>query len=326
MKEEDEKIRQQLYDLRLKGRERYLELTGVDIPKVRALEKELDGEYEELAGRVRATLKGAGEEVAERHAKSLATSKLMLQTEFARVALRPVEETWQIIPFCWCPWVIQGMAVGSGDEVVIDPPGGTGSGSVTYDSTGNVAHPIAEAKGAGTGTINSAKVRVWFKFAFTPATNGAFCIRPMVQLNGHWLLWTWGTCGGTAEDLGSGVVRATVKVRVTQLVSTVKEIEHDVLNKSLSAGADQASGFYYDSSIDGGAYTSAILLAGHEAVVFVECEIYAQVANHGRAWVDMQTSPHFYYKVPELYWGRVVCYPIPHPYGIGTSPGRFLAP
>jgi hypothetical protein len=320
MERKDETVRQQLYDLRLKGRERYLELMGVDMPKVRALEKELDTGYEKLAGEVRRSLKKAGAEAAEWHRKSQAKGKRMLEAEVAKAAILEHLEPKVAIPLCWCFSIMQATPVGTGeDDVVIDPPtGGTGSGSVTYDATGNVAHPIADAKGGGTGTINSAQVTTWFKFAFTPSHDRAYCIRPLAYMNGHWLLWTWGTCGGTPEDLGSGIVRATVKVRVTQLASTIKEIEHDVVNVSLSAGSSQESGFYYDSSTDGGASTFAVLEGGHEAVIFVSCDIYAKIANHGRAWVDMQTSPHFYFKVPELYWGPVVCDRI--------YPSKFLAP
>ena len=63
------------------------------------------------------------------------------------------------------------------------------------------------------------------------------------------------------------------------------------------------------STVDGGLATSVLLQGGHEAVVWVKCKIFAEVTNHGRAWVDMQTSPKFYFRTDAMPWGRVFCFP-----------------
>jgi len=93
------------------------------------------------------------------------------------------------------------------------------------------------------------------------------------------------------------------------------------LEQIASAGQDLHSGFAYDSQVDGGAAVSACLQGGHEAVVWVECESYAQIANHGRAWVDMQASPSFCFKVPEVSWGwRAPWWRMLLPTAFGISP------
>jgi hypothetical protein len=309
-------IRQKLYELRRIGRERYLDFMGIDVQRVRELEKSLDTQYEELAVGIRDMLKNAGKERAEQHQASMERVQGLIRKDTERMversqslrdeALRPGRlAICFFLPF----WTLS--TVGSDDSTTLDPPtGGNASGSVTYTAA-NTAHPSADSGwGPGTGTINSAQVKTWFRFAFTPTTDGVYCIRPIAQMNGHWLVWTWGTCGGTAEDLGSGTARVTLRVRVDQLSVPVKEIEHLVFEQNASAGLDIESGFGYDSEVDGGASMQVHLQGGHEAVVWVECESYAQIANHGRAWVDMQTSPFFHFKVPEVYWGRLALTPI----------------
>jgi hypothetical protein len=126
-------------------------------------------------------------------------------------------------------------------------------------------------------------------------------------MNGHWLIWTWGTCEGVSH--GSGKLHVKNRVKVYQVLSLLKETEYTVVD-FVSTGPDDQSGFSYDSIMDGGAGVSVYLEGGHEAIVEVECECYVEISNHGRAWVDMQTSPHFYYKVNQLRWGPVWCWPI----------------
>ena len=311
----NKEIRQKLYELRLRGREHYLELMGIDIPKVRELEKEIDAQYEELAVGIQDMLKDAGKEIAEQHEASIEMVQGLIRKDIERMVERPQyirdrDDLFRFAAICvYYPFPVP--AVGSGDSVTLDPPTGCGaSGSVTYDAASNIAHPSADSGwGQGTGTINSAQVNTWFRFAFTPTTDGIYCIRPIVCMNGHWLVWTWGTCGGTPEDLGSGTARVTLRVRVDQLSVPVKQIEHNVFEQNASAGIDIESGFGYNSEVDGGASMQVHLQGGHEAVVWVECESYAKIANHGRAWVDMQTSPFFHFKVPAVYRGPLIMGP-----------------
>lgn len=322
-KEEIGKIQQELYELRLNGREQYLEFIGVDVKKLRSLEKGIDKKYEELAAKVKNMLEDEGKEIAETHQSSHKRSKKVFRRNIEKmidgpqaIASLSIKDLKDLVPkkfaaICWY-YPFPASCFGESDTVTINPPAGCGaSGSVTYNGTNCEAHPIADSgPGQGTGTSNSALVKTSFRFAFTPTNDGLYCIRPIVQMNGHYLLWTWGTCGGTPEDLGSGTVRVTLRIRVDQLSVPVKQQEHQVFEQSVSGGGDTASGFGYDSEADGGASTHAFLEGGHEVVVWVECESYAQIANHGRAWVDMQTSPYFYFTAKELYWGPLTLIPI----------------
>jgi hypothetical protein len=315
-RDQEKEIRQRLHELRRSGREQYLKLMDIDVPEVRELEKKLDAQYEELTSMVKGGLKDSGKQNAEQHGLSFdracrvheKTMEKMIDLSQDLPTTRPPLARL----YCFCfPWKQAGY-IDHDHSVVIDPPsGGTGSGSVTFEATGCVAHPYAEAKGGGTGSINSVEVKAWCKYAFMPPDDGYYCISPTVFMNGHMLLWTWGTCGGTPEDLGIGSVEVNLNVRVDQLSATVKTLKHEVLDESKSAGHNINTGWHYDSTLHGGAQMSAYLEGNHEAVVFVECESRVEIANHGRVWVDMQTSPHFYFKVPEVRWGRVVCLPYP---------------
>ena len=332
VKEKD--IRQRLYELGRHGRESYLRLMGIDVPSVRELEKEINAGYEDLAAAIQDMLKDAGKQEADMHEKSLERVRSMIRKDTDTLAARlavpveelakidytetlatrlavPVEELAKLLVWCWCFYLSPATYVPPPQDFVdLDPPtGGGASGSVTYNAATTIAHPKAEAKGMGTGTINSAKVNVSFRFSFMPTTDRVYCIRPIVQMNGHWLVWTWGSCAGTAQDLGSGTARVTLRVRVDQVSLTVAQIEHKVFEQSASAGLDIQSGFGYNSVVDGGACLEAYLQGGHEAVIWVECESYAEIANHGRAWVDMQTSPFFHFSVPEVWWGVRFCWP-----------------
>lgn len=305
----DVEIHQSLFELRREGREKFLEISGIDVSKARRLEEEIDTRYDELAIKVRNMQKDAGKGVAENHVKSQERTRMLISKEVeTRLAeLAPGSLKQYPFPHSWCFYWNIGPVVDSGQSVTLEPQsGGTGQGSVTFD-TDSIAHPFADVRGQGTGTINKVKVNTWFKFAFMPVTGWTYCVRPVVQMNGHWLAWTWGTCGGTAESVGSGAVRITLKVHAGQLFEYYRTIEHHIINETLSAGSDNHTGWYYDSEVDGGAFMTVNFQEGHEAVIKVECEIYAEIVNHGRAWIDLQTSPQFYFKVPEVYCGPSIC-------------------
>ena len=302
-------IRKQLYELRRQGREKSLRLAGIDVSKVRALEEEIDEGYEKLVKTIQTGLKEEGKANADMHNASFESVQTLIHRDLemykvATTELRPFPG-----PFRYRPCIYPNIATPAPppqDSIDLDldvASGGGASGSVTYNSANNIAHPLVDTRGKGTGTINTAHVKTSFRFSFMPTTDKSYCVRPIVHMNGHYLLWTWGACGGTAEDLGTGTVKVVLRVRVDQLSLPVKQTEHTVLEETAAQGQDVWSGFGYDSEVDGGAALSVYLQGGHEAVVWVECDCYAQIANHGRARVDMQTGSYFYYKVPEVRWG-----------------------
>jgi hypothetical protein len=51
-------------------------------------------------------------------------------------------------------------------------------------------------------------------------------------------------------------------------------------------------------------------MGGYDAVVFVEVMAIASVLKHGRAIVDMKTSPSFSCTVDSVMYGRRKCLPI----------------
>jgi hypothetical protein len=138
-------------------------------------------------------------------------------------------------------------------------------------------------------------------------------------MSGHYLLWTWGDCDGGNQ--GSGLVRVTLQIQVDQFSSPVSTRNHVVLEQITSSpGANFESGFSYDSAVDGGAATTAFLQGGHEAVVWVRAICEAEITNRGAAWVDMQSSPTFYFKADRVNWGWKICIPLSASNTISLSP------
>lgn len=330
----EKEILQNLYDLRRQSRERYLKLMGVDVKTLRELERDIDREFGELVASLHEQRRQEGKERAERHTKIIGMSQESLSNDVekaihanlstpasifdhlvtATLADPPALSLDPRMPFmsplwCHCHYPKQlSNNRGHDDRITILPPsGGTGTATVTYDTSLNQAQPYADVRGGGTGYNNTASLRTWYKFDFEPETTSSYCIRPMVSMNGWWLLWTWGTCGGTSEDLGNGTVWVKLRVKVDQLSVTVKEIEHTVLDQSLSGGADSEGAVDYASERDGGSSMIVRLQGGDQAVIFVECEVYTQISSHGRAIVDMQSGSGFYFKVPQVCVGK--CHP-----------------
>jgi hypothetical protein len=303
-------IRNKLYEVRRQSRERHLKFMGVDVKKFRELERDINKKYGEVIESLqKIRLEEGGEERAKKHEEILEMRQKTLKTKKTDLQLGV------LVLLCGCDYTNDETAnVGNSKdtegEITIDPSsGGTGTATVNYDETLNQAQPFADVSGGGTGTINSVQINTWYRFSFFPASDDTYCILPSVIMNGWWLLWTWGGGCGTSVDPGSGRVWVKLKVRVDQLSATVKEIEHTVLDQNVTGGGDGEGAVDYVSDIDGGAGMTVQLQGGHEAVVFVECEVYVQITNFGRAIIDMQRGRGFYFRVPSVAWGRhIPCY------------------
>jgi hypothetical protein len=306
-------ILQQLHDLKQAQIERSLELMGVDVAELRALEAEYASQYDELFVQVRESLRDAGQGIPEQHSLSLERSNLLFEA-----AQQPTLPGLEQVP----PWIRDGIVgvylpcyhpntakyVGHSSSVTQYPPSGEGTeGYVVYlpppGADDAKSHGLTEARGRGTGTESRVQVSSKHRYAFTPPASRTYCILPMVHISGHWLVWAWGTCAKTPNSQGAGKVQVKLRVRVDQLSVPVKQSEHTVLEESQASRPTPHSGFAYTSDRGGGAALKVFLQGGHEAVVWVECECSAQVTNHGRAWVDLETSPNFYFWVPEVRWG-----------------------
>jgi len=278
----------QLVQLRRQSRERYLELAGIDPKKVLQIEQEIDGQYEKLASGVRYMLKKAGKEVAEQQSQTLLLARNN-RLAVAKVKLWP----W------WDPCTADARFFSHGQPVTVP-------GTVNYEAAENIAHLLVD-----TGPADSPKeIEAEYRFILDlPDISGSawrYCVCPVVQMNGHWLTWSWiGGCGGTGL-VGSSLAKVTLKVEVYQgglLKGENGTVGYTVLDESVTDGHDDQSGFYYDSEVDGGASLNVKLLPGTDATVVVKCIAKVAAVNYGRAWVDMSTSPQFYFKVPEVHWG-----------------------
>lgn len=308
MRLENEDIFKSLHGIKLKSRERYIEARGIDVNKIKRIEEEITSSYNDLADKLKDKLKNAGEfeakqlEVSLERRKRIDQKKLesLMEAKLTQAKFVPSS----VIPIgpCFCWSYAHAMLVGNSGDTIINPPNGTGQATINWDVSKFMAHPRVDVSGQA-GSTNSATAISQFKFAFTPAKDGNYCIKPIAQMNGHWLIWTWGSCSN--ENIGSGSVKVISRILVDQLSSNVGKFEKIVLNESRSKGDDEASGFYYDP-VD--TPSNVIYLeGGHEAVIKVECEVTAKMTDFGRAWVDMQTSPDFYFKVPSVSWGRQYC-------------------
>ncbi len=174
--------------------------------------------------------------------------------------------------------------------------------------TAKSAKLYVDAKGPGVGTSRG-EVKAQYKYTFEPPKDGIYCIGPHIFLNGHWLAWSWGS-GSTPQDTGVASVNVSIKVQIDQLSATIKTHEKTVLDITKQAGANGQSGFSYNSITDGGSSTKAYLMGGYDAVIFVDVTASADVLKHGRAIVDMKTSPSFGCRVDAVFYGRRKCYPM----------------
>ena len=285
-------INPKLVQIRLQSRMRYLDLAGIDPKKVLQLEQEIDGQYDELAYVVRGMLKEAGKEMAEQQQKCLGLARDK-RLAVAKAKLWP----W------WDPCSADARFFSHGEPVTVP-------GTVSYEAAGNIAHLLVDTNAPDSPKEIEAEYRFILDLPDVPADVPSlamrYCVCPVVQMNGHWLTWSWiGGCGGTGL-VGSSLAKVTLKVEVYQgglLKGENGTVGYTVLDESVTDGHDDQSGFYYDSEVDGGASLNVKLEPGTDATVVVKCIAKVAAVNYGRAWVDMSTSPQFYFKVPEVHWG-----------------------
>lgn len=302
--DEEIKIRRRLHKIRKESRNWYLELKGIDTGKLEKIESQTNKEYSEIISALHNKRIGEGEAREKIHRNFLETRKTrrkmpeIPQDVFAEI-LGKHFEAQRRAPFDPCPNPVDYPDnVGYLEEIDIDPllaDGGTGTGSVNPDEPNNIAQPKLEIS-SSVGGVNTVTVSAAYKFAFYPVNGDYFCIEPEVLMSGYWLLWIWGGCD--AENQGSGNLYAKVKVRVSQLDSAVKEIEHTVVEHSTPTSEEGAIDY---KSEDGGTSMTVYLQGGFTATITVKCEIYGQLTNLGRIIVDMQSGEHgFYFKVPKV--------------------------
>jgi hypothetical protein len=192
---------------------------------------------------------------------------------------------------------------GHGESIELSPTYGDGPiASVSFANSENKAQLLVGADTSADVAWASATAKPWFRFSFTPPVSATYCVRPVVQLSGYWMLWA-GASGACIEYPSLPVFGFEVEVRlkIEQLSDPVFNRSWSILNTVYDGRASGA--FDYDSEVDEDLSIEVDLTAGDQAIVFVECTAKAYANNGINSRVDMQSSPFFYFAVPELRWG-----------------------
>lgn len=297
-------LRDKLYELKLQSRQQLLEVMGIDLRKLRALEDKQDKAYQKLEQQVQSAYKKSGSDIAKRHEHSLtyALHAMAQQIDHSLAVSDRFAQLESYLFFCRCHYPHTAEIKGSGEEIEQIPSyGNTSDGSVEFVTNSNRARMMARADSPHTGESGSARVKAWFKFAFTPETNDTYCIRPIAHLNGFWTSFSGSGCE-TYESLPIIGMETQLFVRVEQLSEIVQSTYHDVLFAPVPG--DFARGFDYDSEVNEDLTIEVELQGGDQAVIFVECRLSAYANNGSHAKLDLLTSPHFYFEVPTVKWGK----------------------
>lgn len=301
----EKQIRDELYKLQKQSREGLMKLNGVDIPKLRAFEKDILKKYDKLEKEMQKLYKKSGEDVAKRHRASHARAQRINQREIEAILSasrrHPNIDLWRHMCQCYFPHTAE--YENSDKDIDLNPSNSTtNSGSVNIDEAARSAQLSAAARSPGTGEWSAAQVRCWFMFSFTPENDGTYCILPVVHMNGYYMLSGGGSGCESFESLPVIELIARVNVRVDQLSNTVRTASHTVVD-AWTAGAN-AGAFDYDSEVNQEILTEVALTGGDQTIVFVESELIVGANNLIRSRIDMETSPHFYFEVPMVRWGH----------------------
>jgi hypothetical protein len=290
-----------LSEIGAKNRKRYLVAQEVE-----KFEKTNNADITFLIDNVKRITAGLGENEAKQHKQSLERWKRINQISMMKY---DYGIPGSFIGLCYCfPWGFADFDR-SEDWTAILPPGGTGNVSVTWDATKLIAQSSVQVSGTAFQTTEAYAGMRWY-FTFDPGKDGTFCIEPIIQLSGHWIIWANGSCPGQKPEVKAkqGEVHVIIRTLVWQANQKIFESEEKVLEKVVSNGT---SGFYYDTLTEPKQVYNlqpGIFLEGdHEATVLVEVEIHAQMENYGLALFDMATSGNYYAQVPILAIARRKC-------------------
>lgn len=299
-------LQHDLRKLRASSARRFRELAGIDLDRVKTVGDEVGAEYQIQLQRVRDELAGAGERVAEEHSQWLRFNKRSVQQRFVQAIAQPR-------PSCLClPIFAEDSTESHANSQCL---GSCIENDAHLGPEPNTAHPRLEVHGPGPGESNVAEMTVQFDFDLEPGGDGEYCIAPVCQLSGHWLTWTWGTCSNVAAGSEAHVsVEKTVQVvqgfddfEFPLVLAVggppVYSASHQVVDHIELEGGDSQSGF----SFNGVPAFGVNLSGGNPVTVRIICRIQASVQGYGRAIVDMNTSPNFYFRTPEVRWGPTIC-------------------
>ncbi len=295
-------IHDKLLKLKQQNKLEQLKLRGIDLAKLRTLEKQQSKEYQRLAKSLQVLYEKSGKEIADRHQRSQHRSlkKMARQMDHA-LRTTPHFPDMPFLYLCDCQFPYTADIKGTDQEIILLPQNGTlSSGSVNFDNSLNRATLFASANSTLEDDYASADVQARFKFAFTPESDGTYCINPVIHLNGYWLLWS-GTACADFPSLPVAGIFVEINVRIEQLSDPVADFYFTVPSGSNSPSFSGA--FDYDSALTDDFPVKADLTGGDQAVVSVSCKVQAYANNGIHATVDMQSSPYFYFEVPTIKWG-----------------------
>jgi hypothetical protein len=275
----------------------------IDPAAVREIEASENKRHGELIEELQRNMRGMGKEAKQHFYKSVENYHAMQSDAIQVLAEVPSIAEGILLWPCYCFPFISAKYVDKKCSTLIDV--GNVKVECTEGETSETSQIYVDAQGPGAGE-SKGKVSVKYTYTFEPTKTGTYCISPHVFLNGHYLAWSWGSCNVPVNNSVSKA-KVYVKVQVDQYSTPVKIHEHKVLDITEQSGTSSQSGFSYNSITDGGVSTKAYLQGGDDAIVFVEIIGYASVLKHGKAIVDMKTSPNFGCIVDNVLYGRQIC-------------------
>ena len=298
-------VHDKLHALRQQTLRQRSRLSRIDLASLQKLDGDQQKQFQKLEKALRGQYRKAGKATAKRHLRSLQRSRRINASHIDQAlhsgATLPVTAVQRF--FCRCQYPHAAEEEGHDQETELSPGYGEGpSAAVSFSSSENKAQLFAGADTSADVVAASATAKAWFRFSFTPPADGTYCVRPVVQMNGYWMLWAGAAVECTEyASLPIFGFRVSVRLVMEQLSDPVFNTSWDILTGPSSASF--SAGFDFDSVVDDDLSVEVDLVGGDQTVVFVECvaEVYANNGMHSR--VDMQSSPFFYFSVRELRWG-----------------------
>lgn len=303
-------MKDDLRKLEFRSKNQFLAAAGIDVERYRETEKKVDDEFSQIFSSLHKVAMETGEARVGRHEdarKFLTKTKSLMALDHELIVSHFAD--FIIWPACVCfPTEIL-EEVRDTDEAILRVPDdpSTGIAEIAMDAPQNMAQSYLSVSGGGTGTTRQVTIKTTLKFAYTPETSGTYCINPEVYMNGWWLLWTWGSCGGGPDDQGTGSLHVKLNICVEQLADERGRKTHTILEKSSVVDGSGEGAVDYASPDDGGSELRVSLTGGDQAIIFVECEISGEITNAGRAIIDMKEGRGFYFKVPTVTIGKQWC-------------------
>ncbi|MFW9803387.1 MAG: hypothetical protein ACFFFC_12075 [Candidatus Thorarchaeota archaeon] len=330
-KKESEKkgIRRELLDLETQRRDRLMELRGIDPEKIKALDEDIDKQYQELMERVVKQMQPGLEQRVKKQEKS--TSRYIgIQKAIGdfrealkgyKVAVLACGCTYKEDPPCeydhHCPEDFD-IKIDDSPATLADALANSYVDMIlTYNVGLKQAQPRIEVRGERGATHNGSSTSC-LVYKYRPKEDGTYCIKPEFKLVGYWLLWprNRGDCTGTT-DIGRGSVEAYLQIRAFQTGEFKGETAlWPLMRKNINPlveqegfetlSGDQEGFLYFDSNDSPGPALTVNLDGDEDTEIRVQALFKAEVANGGWAIIDLSDGAASYYRVPQVETGPYI--------------------